>query len=134
MALAGYSGKPLIRKLSIAPQMRVLLHHAPANYMELLGEDISNQLVTSPPAELVHLFCVSRHDLETRFTGLIGQLPPKAMVWISWYKRSAKIPTDITEDSIREIVLPLGWVDVKVCAVSVVWSGWKIVRRTADKR
>ena len=89
MSAIGHSGKPLIRKLGILPQMRLLLHNAPANYMELLGEDISNQLVTNPPAEMVHLFCVSRNDLETRFTSLTGLLPPKSMVWISWYKRSA---------------------------------------------
>jgi hypothetical protein len=76
----------------------------------------------------VHIFATSRKELEKHFHTVIKKLPPTAAIWISWYKKSAKIATDITEDTIREIVLPTGWVDVKVCAVSDIWSGLKIVK------
>jgi hypothetical protein len=133
MATAGYSGTPLLQKLGIKPGMNILLVNAPADYFELLGTDISQQLVQSPPADLVHLFAVSKKDLAKEFSKLIRKLPPAASIWISWYKKSAKIATDITEDTIREIVLPTGWVDVKVCAVSDVWSGLKIVKRISQR-
>jgi hypothetical protein len=126
------------------------LLNAPNEYFELLGADFSGNVVksgkTSPSFPLqeerdvaknlakdeniiVHLFVVERKDLEKQFHRLIKDLPANAIIWISWYKKSAKIPTDITEDIIREIVLPTGWVDVKVCSVSEVWSGLKIVKR-----
>lgn len=146
----GYSGTPLIKKLGIKTSDKLLLVNAPVNYFELLGEDLTANVVKSGRASpsfplqkerdvaknlakneniIVHLFVVERKELEKQFTKLIGQLHPNAAIWISWYKKSAKIPTDITEDVIREIVLPTGWVDVKVCAVSDVWSGLKIVLR-----
>jgi hypothetical protein len=133
MPATGYSGTPLAQKLGIKSGMKLLLLHAPANYHDLLGIDISRQLVKRPPADLVHLFAVTRKELEKDFYGLIDKLGPTAMLWISWYKKSAKMPTGITEDIIREIVLPTGWVDVKVCAVSELWSGLKIVKRV-EKR
>ena len=129
MATAGYSGTPLVKKLGIKPEMKVLLVNPPGNYFDLLESDIKKQLVKTPPADFVHLFFVKKADLEKSFLQLIKKLPPNAIIWISWYKKTAKIPTDITEDTIREIVLPTGWVDVKVCAVSDLWSGLKIVLR-----
>jgi hypothetical protein len=133
MATAGYSGTPLLHKLGIKPGMHILLIDAPANYFQLLGTDISQQVVKSPPADLVHLFAVTKKELAKEFNQLIRKLPPAASIWISWYKKSAKIATDITEDTIREIVLPTGWVDVKVCAVSDIWSGLKIVKRLSRR-
>jgi hypothetical protein len=133
MATAGYSGTPLLQKLGIKPGMNVLLVNAPNDYFDLLGTDISEQLVKSPPADLVHLFAVSKKELAKEFSRLIRKLSPTASIWISWYKKSARIATDITEDTIREIVLPTGWVDVKVCAVSDVWSGLKIVKRISNR-
>jgi hypothetical protein len=129
MAIAGYSGTPLVKKLGIQPEMKVLLVNPPADYNQLLETDIRPQVVKSGKADFVHLFAVKRSELEKQFQSLIRQLPPTAIIWISWYKKSAKMPTDITEDIIREIVLPTGWVDVKVCAVSEQWSGLKIVTR-----
>ncbi|MBV9986700.1 MAG: hypothetical protein JO301_03415 [Chitinophagaceae bacterium] len=129
MAVAGYSGTPLLKKLGIKPGMKVLLVNAPTDYFQLLNADLAGQLVKGPPADLVHLFAVKKKDLASGFNRLIKNLPPEAVIWISWYKKTAKIPTDITEDTIREIVLPTGWVDVKVCAVSDSWSGLKIVKR-----
>lgn len=129
MAIAGYSGTPLVKKLGIQPEMKILLVNPPAAYDQLLETDIRHQVVKSGKADFVHLFAVKRSELEKQFLSLIRQLPPTAIIWISWYKKSAKMPTDITEDIIREIVLPTGWVDVKVCAVSEQWSGLKIVTR-----
>lgn len=133
MATAGYSGTPLVKKLGIKPEMKVLLFNPPDNYFDLLESDIRKQTVKSAPADFVHLFVVKRSELEKNFLQLIKKLPPDAIIWISWYKKSAKIPTDITEDTIREIVLPTGWVDVKVCAVSELWSGLKIALRKNNK-
>ncbi len=130
MDSVGYSGTPLIKKLGIKSSDKLLLINAPNNYFELLGEDLTPNVVKSGKnADWVHLFVVERKELEKQFSKLIAQLHPNAVIWISWHKKSAKIPTDITEDVIREIVLPTGWVDVKVCAVSDVWSGLKIVLR-----
>ncbi len=133
MATAGYSGTPLLKKLGTKPEMKVLLLNPPENYFDLLESNIQKQLVKAAPADFVHLFVVKKADLEKSFLQLIKKLPPDAIIWISWYKKSAKIPTDITEDTIREIVLPTGWVDVKVCAVSELWSGLKIVLRNSNK-
>lgn len=133
MAIAGYSGTPLIKKLGIKPEMKVMLLNAPTDYFKLLETDISKQVVKTGKADFVHIFATTRKELDKEFNQLIKKLPPKAMIWISWYKKTAKIPTDITEDTIREIVLPTGWVDVKVCAVSELWSGLKIVKRVSNR-
>ncbi len=129
MPTVGYSGASLVKKLGIKPAMKILLVNPPDNYFDLLETDIQKQIIRSGSADFVHLFAVKRSDLEKNFLQLIKKLPANAIIWISWYKKAAKIPTDITEDTIREIVLPTGWVDVKVCAVSELWSGLKIVLR-----
>lgn len=129
IANSGYSDTPLLKKLGIKPEMKVLLINPPVNYFDLLEADIQKQIVKSAAADFVHVFAVKKAELEKSFPQLIKKLPPNAIIWISWYKKAAKIPTDITEDTIREIVLPTGWVDVKVCAVSELWSGLKIVAR-----
>lgn len=133
MAIAGYSGTPLVQKLGIKPEMKVLLFGAPADYFQLLETDISKQVIKTGKADFVHVFATSKKDLDKQFNQLIKKLPATAVIWISWYKKAAKIPTDITEDTIREIVLPTGWVDVKVCAVSDIWSGLKIVQRISNR-
>lgn len=129
MQASGYSGKPLHQKLGIKPGIRLRIVQAPGNYLELLGMDISTQVVKSGGADWIHLFAKNRKELEHQLPALIEASLPGGCIWISWYKQSAKIPTDLTENVIREIVLPLGWVDIKVCAVSEIWSGLKIVKR-----
>jgi hypothetical protein len=79
----------------------------------------------------VHCFATERHQLAAALKTQRERLPADAVLWVSWPKKSAKVATDITEDTIRELALPLGWVDVKVCAVSEVWSGLKLVVRKA---
>src|SRR3954449_4268630 len=126
--MAGYSGKPLLKKLGIKDENKVMLINVPGNYMDLLEVDISKQLTeTIEEADIVHLFVESKSALKKEFARIIQDAKPGLVIWISWYKKSAGVITDVTEDVIREIVLPTGWVDVKVCAVSDLWSGLKIV-------
>ena len=129
MSNTGYSGKPIWQKLGITPQTRIRLVAAPSNYSSLIGMEITPQVVKSGDADLVHCFVTSQKELATQFPKLINQIAVGGCIWISWYKKSAGIPTDLTEDKIRDIVLPTGWVDVKVCAVSEQWSGLKIMKR-----
>jgi len=128
--MSGYSGTPLIKKLGIKEESKVALINAPENYMDLLESDINKQLVKEiSKANLAHLFVSSKAELKKEFSKIIQKGKDDLIVWISWYKKSSGIPTDVTEDVIREIVLPAGWVDIKVCAVSDIWSGLKIVKR-----
>ena len=128
--MAGYSDKPLLKKLGIKENMKVQLIHAPYDYMQFVAKDISSQLtLKTKEADVVHLFAVTKNELERIFKETIEVAKEGLIIWISWYKKSAGMQTDITEDAIREIVLPTGWVDIKVCAVSDLWSGLKIVKR-----
>ncbi|ESQ80909.1 hypothetical protein [Asticcacaulis sp. YBE204] len=125
----GYSGTPLAKKLGYKPGMRALTVNAPDDYatwLEPLPEGVE---FSADDPQLVHLFTIDRSELEARLKAWRDTLSPDAMVWVSWPKKASKVPTDITEDVIRAVCLPMGWVDVKVCAVSEVWSGLKLVVR-----
>ena len=129
---AGYSGTPLSKKLGIKAGSNLALTGAPKDYSRLIapipaGVGISDRL--SPATDIGHVFSTRRADLERFLISCRSKLKPDAMIWVSWPKRTAKVPTDITEDVIREVALPLGLVDVKVCAVTDVWSGLKLVVR-----
>lgn len=125
----GYSGKPIWQKLGIKPETRIRLVSAPEHYEQMIGWPVSQQVVKSGEADLTHCFVTSRQELTAIFPKLTTQTATGGSIWISWYKKSARIPTDLTEDTIRSIVLPTGWVDVKVCAVSEQWSGLKCMKR-----
>lgn len=130
--MAGYSGTPLAKKLGIATGSVVLAEGAPANYMALLDplpEGVTFAKRAGANVTLVHGFFTRAADLEKRLRTLRGQLDDGAAVWVSWPKKSAKALTDITEDHIRDIALPMGFVDVKVCAVDETWSGLKLMVR-----
>ena len=135
--MTGYSGTPLAQKLGIKPPMTVTVINEPANYRQLLGEgadgvDFSNQ--TTDDSSLVHLFTTRRSELDKQLGRLRKKLPDTRTIWVSWPKKSARVSTDITEDVIRAVALPLGFVDVKVCAIDETWSGLKLmVRRTNQK-
>jgi hypothetical protein len=129
---AGYSGKPLAAKLGITEDAVVAAVAAPPEYPQLLqplprGARLVTQATND--VKLVHLFVTRRAKLEGQLARLRKVLPNEVAVWVSWPKRAAKVQTDITEDIIREVALPLDYVDVKVCAVSEVWSGLKLVVR-----
>jgi len=137
MATAGYSGTPLIKKLGITPSTEVNVLNQPTEYFELLETDISDQLINgSIPADLVHLFVKSSKEFESEMKKLkiAIQKNPNIVIWVSWYKKSAGIKTDVTEDVIRNYALKNGLVDVKVCAVSDLWSGLKLVVPLAKRK
>lgn len=128
----GYSGTPLARKLGIKPGFRIVLVDAPDDYAGLvspLPDDVDFATRVTAGINMVHLFCTQRATLARALAHLRDRIRPDAMVWVSWPKRAAKVPTDVTEDTIRDVALPLGFVDVKVCAISDVWSGLKLVIR-----
>jgi hypothetical protein len=132
MATAGYSGTPLARKLGVKPGMRVHYAAAPDGFAALLGELPDAVRVLARPAaglDLVVLFVRSRAQLERRLAGLHARLRQDGMLWIAWPKRASKVPTDMTEDVVRDVALPRGLVDVKVCAIDETWSGLKLVIR-----
>ena len=130
MATAGYSGTPLLKKLGINPDMKILLLNEPANYADLLETNISDQLCQkNETPDLVHLFVTNNKIFEgaMKKLQLVCKKNSAIIIWVSWYKKSAGISTGITEDTIRNYALKNGLVDVKVCAVSDIWSGLKLV-------
>lgn len=131
IAVAGYSGTPLPKKLGLAPGMRVCAIGCD-NYGELVGVanlDLAMQAKPGSTTDLVHLFATQRRELDTWLPKLRSALRSDAVLWVSWPKKASKVDTDIVEDSIRGVALPLGFVDVKVCAIDAVWSGLKLVVR-----
>lgn len=130
--MTGYSGTPLAKKLGIKAGFRVFAAHAPERYRDLLGPLPSSVQFASKldrTIDVVHVFSTKKSELSRALAGCRNTLDAQAMVWVSWPKKSAKVPTEITEDTVREIALPLGFVDVKVCAVDETWSGLKLVVR-----
>ena len=126
----GYSGTPLLKKLGIKPEMKILLINQPGEYYFLLEANISDQLCKkNETPDFVHLFVKTSKEFETEMKKLkaVCKKNSSITIWISWYKKSAKIPTDVTEDVIRNYALKNGLVDIKVCAVSDIWSGLKLV-------
>lgn len=131
-APTGYSGTPLAKKLGITPGCRILGIAAPPEYEELLAplpEGVTFDSKAGPRIDIAHLFVTRQEDLVEQLPALRARLRPEVPVWVSWPKKASKVPTTVTEDTIREAALPIGYVDVKVCAVSAVWSGLKLVVR-----
>ncbi|MGH7676826.1 MAG: DUF3052 domain-containing protein [Gemmatimonadaceae bacterium] len=129
---AGYSGTPLVRKLGVHVGTTVVAIGAPPNYASLLGPLPLEARITTRAAKkpsFVHLFVTSRTRLSAELKKRRASLESDGVVWVSWPKKSSKVPTDVTEDVIREVGLPLGFVDVKVCALDDTWSGLKLVIR-----
>jgi hypothetical protein len=129
----GYSGTPLTQKLGIKPGMSIAVLNAPPNVDTILGELPDNVSITRRlrgHRDLVLIFVTRQVELAARVPALISAIAPNGMIWVAWPKRASKIETDMTEDVIREIVLPTSdLVDVKVCAIDQVWSGLKLVIR-----
>lgn len=138
MSDAGYSGTPLAQKLGLKDGQRVLFIDLPASLAELAAarQFVEASRITvdqvgaaSPGYDLVHLFTATRSVLEALARTLMNLIARDGMIWVSWPKKAAKVATDITEDVIRAVLLPIGLVDVKVCAVDQTWSGLKLVIR-----
>jgi hypothetical protein len=134
--MAGYSGTPLAKKLGIKDGMRLSVLNAPDGYATWL-KDLPRTAHIEPtlvrPAAAVHLFAKTRRELERALPRLRLALAPAGFVWVSWPKKASGVATDITEDVIRAVALPLGFVDIKVCAVNDVWSGLKLVIRRSER-
>jgi hypothetical protein len=130
--MAGYSGTPLAQKLGIVAGSKVVAVSAPKDYANLLrpipeGVLFANRATST--TDIVHVFATTRAKLQALLKGYRNILKPTAAIWVSWPKKSANLPTEVTEDTVRELALPLGFVDVEVCAVTDVWSGLKLVVR-----
>ena len=132
--MAGYSSAPLSKKLGIKPGFKMRLINAPEYYFELFADmpdDVNILTDKKIKKNFIHLFVKKIGDLKKYIFEIKNEIEQDGIIWISWYKKSSKMPTDVTEDKIREIALTNGLVDIKVCAVSDLWSGLKIVKRKA---
>ena len=135
--MAGYSGTPLPQKLGIKPGLTVVAINPPANYRRLLGQipdsiTFSERLKSG--SSFVHLFTSRRSEMQKKMSILRDKISDNGAIWVSWPKKSSGISTDVTEDVIREIALPLGFVDIKVCAVDQTWSGLKLMIRRENRK
>jgi hypothetical protein len=133
---AGYSGTPLAKKLGIKAGFRVFVENAPGTFraaLEPLPEDIVFVDTLASDLDMIHLFTDRAQVLAPSLKRYLKKIKPAGYVWVSWPKKASKVPTDITEDTIREAALPLGLVDVKVCAIDEVWSGLKLVIRVENR-
>jgi hypothetical protein len=135
--MAGYSGTPLPQKLGIKPGLTAVTIKAPTNYPRLLGtipEDVTFSDRLKPDSSFVHVFVKKRSELANRLAVLREKIADTGTVWISWPKRSSGVLTDVTEDVVRAVALPLGFVDVKVCAIDETWSGLKLMVRLRNRK
>ncbi len=135
--MSGYSGTPLAKKLEIKEGFNIVIHNAPENYETLLAplpDDVHLSTNTSKDFQMVHIFTQSRGELENQLPSYTESIHRDGMIWVSWPKNSSKVPTDITEDVVRAVALPLGLVDVKVCAIDEIWSGLKLVIRKENRK
>ncbi len=134
--MPGYSGTPLPKKLGIKDGLRLFLIDAPSEVITELKPSLDNCKLAGDakaPLDFAMLFTKSAASLKKEFTRLAKNLAPAGMLWISWPKKSSGVPTDLNENLVRDIGLAAGLVDVKVCAVTEVWSGLKFVRRLKDR-
>ena len=135
--MAGYSGTPLPQKLGIKPATNVIALNAPANYRKLLGKipsDVTFVHRIGAQNSFVHLFTSKRSELAKHLKLLRKKIADDGVVWVSWPKKSSGVPTDVTEDVIRDVALPIGFVDIKVCAVDDTWSGLKLMIRRENRK
>lgn len=134
---AGYSGTPLQKKLGLKEGWTVaVLGDAPADLAgHFTGVDIRRTFTPTRPPHAAVVFVRSKSELERVVTGrVVPALPDDGMVWVAWPKKSSGVATDLTENVLRDVLLPTGWVDVKVCAIDQTWSGLKFVKRLKERQ
>ena len=131
--MAGYSGTPLVKKLGIKPGARVQLLNTPSGFdiSELVAEA---RTVRAGKVDFALLFAKSAAELKKALAPLQERVAGGGMAWVAWPKQASGMATDLSENVVREIGLPLGWVDVKVCAIDETWSGLKFYRRKAQAK
>lgn len=137
MRSSGYSGTPLAKKLGIKPWFRIRLFNQPDYYYDLfddLPEDIKELTDKKSKKDFIHYFARTTAQLDKDIKQLRQEIEQNGMIWVSWYKKSAKMETDLNENIIRDIALNNGLVDVKVCAIDKIWSGLKLVIRLKDRK
>jgi hypothetical protein len=137
ITMAGYSGTPLPQKLGIKPGLSVVTINTPTNYRRLLGtipEGVTFFDRLKPESSFVHVFIKRRSELEKKLSILREKIADTGTIWVSWPKRSSGVSTDVTEDVVRAVALPLGFVDVKVCAIDETWSGLKLMVRRRNRK
>lgn len=130
--MAGYSGTPLAKKLSLKDGQRAWWENMPGSVraeIETAGLVLDHLATPATPIDAAHVFVTTRTALEDAIGRILPLLDPAGFLWISWPKKASKVPTDITEDVIRDVALPTGLVDVKVCAIDATWSGLKLMIR-----
>jgi hypothetical protein len=128
--MAGHSGKPLVQKLGIQPGFCIFIEGAPTAYGDIVGPlpaDVTIAKRLKAPLDMVHLFATEAAGLAGKLRGCRDAIQPDGMIWVSWPKKSSGIATDLTDVVVRDTTLPLGLVDIKVCAIDEVWSGLKFV-------
>jgi len=134
--MAGYSGTPLPKKLGIKPGHRVSFFNEPAEFRDALGElpeGVEVRARARGPLDVIVAFCTRRSELEGRIERLLANIERDGAIWVAWPKRSSGVETDITEDVVRDVALPLGLVDNKVCAIDATWSGLRLVIRLENR-
>ena len=134
--MAGYSGTPLANKLGLKAPLTLVTLAAPREYATWLGELPEGVRLASEVGRTVqaaHVFMTKSAEMGKHLVALRKALEPAGFVWVSWPKKASKVATDITEQTIRDVALPMGFVDIKVCAVSEIWSGLKLVIRKSER-
>jgi hypothetical protein len=128
--MAGYSGKPIVQKLGIKPGFRIFADGVSAAYSDIVGRlpaGVTMATSAKPPLDMVHVFATEAAGLAEKLRFYRSAIAPRGMIWVSWPKKSARLATDLTDVAVRDLALPLGLVDVKVCAIDATWSGLKFV-------
>ncbi|MEQ9288120.1 MAG: DUF3052 family protein [Cyclobacteriaceae bacterium] len=137
MKRAGYSGNPLEKKLGFKEKFKIMLVNQPDYYFELfthIPQDMEFTSDRSVKKNIIHYFAKSAADLASDIPEMRKMIEENGMIWVSWPKKSSKVPTDLDENMVRDIALANGLVDIKVCAVDEVWSGLKLVIRLKDRQ
>jgi hypothetical protein len=134
--MAGYSGKSVVQKLGIKPGFRIFVAGAPADYEMVVGTLPEQVVIASRVGgriDVIHAFATRQADLDKKLPAYRRAIEPAGMLWISWPKKASGVATDLTENVLRDLALPLELVDVKVCAIDATWSGLKFVVRTSER-
>ena len=134
--MSGYSGTPLAKKLGIKAGSRVFLLNGPSNYRSLISPMPDGSTIVTrfgATTDIAHIFTIRKSELARFLRSALSKMRRDAAIWVSWPKKASNVPTDITEDTIRAVALPLGLVDIKVCAVDETWSGLKLVIRKENR-